>query len=329
MMAAAAAQRTKKLKFLMLGNLLPLHNPLRIAEELAMADLLSRGRIMSGFARGVPREYGVYGVPMPESRARFEEAYDIIIKAWTQDVFSHQGKFWSFKDIAIWPRPYQQPHPPIWVPFTGSKETIEWAGQRNLSAVLPDITPGLTEDIVGYFARSLAANGHRITPDHLCLLSDAYVAASKEAAVEEYSPYYLYFTQTLWHHGSISEKGEDRSSGPGYVSTSSYDYVRPENRGAAQMDRGKIRNMTRADMDKRVADGKLNFGPANEVAERMIATADAAGANSVLLNINVGAMPHELYMEQIRRFGRDVLPKLQAHEVKRVPAADRATHGSA
>ena len=74
MMAAVGAQRTKKLKFLMLGNLVPLHNPLRIAEELAMADCMSRGRILSGFARGVPREYNVYGVPMAESRARFEEA---------------------------------------------------------------------------------------------------------------------------------------------------------------------------------------------------------------------------------------------------------------
>ena len=68
MMAAVAAQRTKKLKFLMLGNLVPLHNPLRIAEELAMADTMSRGRILSGFARGVPREYNVYNVPMAESR---------------------------------------------------------------------------------------------------------------------------------------------------------------------------------------------------------------------------------------------------------------------
>ena len=76
MMAAAGAQRTKKLKFFILGNLLPLHNPLRIAEELAMADCISRGRIMAGFARGVPREYKVYDVPMAESRARFDEALD-------------------------------------------------------------------------------------------------------------------------------------------------------------------------------------------------------------------------------------------------------------
>ena len=127
----------------MLGNLLPLHNPLRIAEELAMADCMSRGRILSGFARGVPREYNVYDVSMAESRARFEEAVDIILKAWTEPKFSYDGKYWSYKDIAIWPRPYQQPHPPVWVPFTGSKETIEWAGKHNFSAVMPDfITAG-------------------------------------------------------------------------------------------------------------------------------------------------------------------------------------------
>jgi alkanesulfonate monooxygenase SsuD/methylene tetrahydromethanopterin reductase-like flavin-dependent oxidoreductase (luciferase family) len=324
MMAAVAAQRTKKLKFLMLGNLLPLHNPLRIAEELAMADCLSRGRVLSGFARGAGREYGVYGVPMSESRARFEEAYDIIIKAWTEEVFSHQGKFWSYKDIAIWPRPYQQPHPPVWVPFTGSKETIEWAGRHNLNAVLPDITAGLTEDIVGLFARALAQHGHRITPEHLCLFTDGFVADSKEAAIAEYSPSYLYFTQTLWHHGSITEKGEDRSAGPGYVASTSYDYVRPENRAMAQMDRGKIRLMNLADMEARVKSGKLNFGSAKEVTEHLIAAAERAGANSLLLNINVGAMPHAQFIEQIRRFGREVLPALQAHQVMRVPAAQQA-----
>jgi len=73
----------------------------------------------------VPREYNVYGVPMAESRARFEEAVDVILKAWTEPKFSYEGKYWSYKDIAIWPRPYTQPHPPVWVPFTGSKETIE------------------------------------------------------------------------------------------------------------------------------------------------------------------------------------------------------------
>lgn len=320
MMAAAASQRTKKLKFLILGNLLPIHNPLRIAEEIAMADCLTQGRILSGFARGVPREYNVYNVPMAESRARFEEAVDIIMQAWTKPQFSHDGKYWQMKDIAIWPRPYQQPHPPVWVPFTGSKETIEWAGKHNFSAVLPDFKRGLTEDIVGYFAKQLAKNGHTLTPDHLCFFTDAYVGDSKEAALKEYSPFYFYFVHTLWHHGSTKEK-EAAVKTSGYVSNTSFDYVREENRAAAGLDREKMKAMTMADVEKRIDDGLLAFGDAKHVTDKLIADAERYGANNLLIMMNLGAMSHDVFMKQLRRFGQEVLPKLQAHQIKKVPAA--------
>src|SRR5260370_19017371 len=137
-MAAAAAQRTKNLKRRICGNLWPLHEPLRLAEELGMLDCLSKGRLISGFARGILREYQVHNVPLAESRARFEEAYDIITRAWTEEVFSYKGRFWSYHDVAMWPRPVQQPHPPISVPLGGSKGTIEFAARHNLP-----ITPGL------------------------------------------------------------------------------------------------------------------------------------------------------------------------------------------
>lgn len=319
MMAAAAIRQMKKLEFLQLGNLLPLHNPLRIAEEVAMIDCMSEGRILPGFARGVPREYRVYDVPMAESRARFDEALEIILKAWTQDVFSHEGKFWTFKDISIWPRPYQQPHPPIFIPFTGSKETIELAGRHNFSAVIPPGHPGVTHDIVGYYARQLAAHGHRITPNHMTLFTDAYVGESVAHVLKEYMPYYLYFVQTLWHHGS--DQSNESLGKAGYVASSSFDYIRPENQPFAQMDRSKIRLTNLSDVEARIANGGLAFGSPKEVADRLIEKAEHMGANRLLLNLNLGALPHDLFMEQIRRFGKDVLPRLQAHQVTRVPAA--------
>src|SRR5436853_3621197 len=128
LMRAAAAQRTRNLKLLIYGNLLPLHEPLRLAEELAMLDCLSQGRLISGFARGIPREYQVHNVPLAESRARFEEAYDIITRAWTEEVFSYEGQFWSYKDVALWPRPVQQPHPPTRMPIVRTQATIECPG---------------------------------------------------------------------------------------------------------------------------------------------------------------------------------------------------------
>jgi len=189
LLAAAAAQRTQRLKLLMYGNLLPLHDPLRLAEELAMLDCMSNGRIVSGFARGIPREHNVYKVPLADSRARFEEAWEIIYRAWTEEVFSYQGKFWSYKDVAIWPRPIQQPHPPVWVPVTVSKETLEWAARENVP-----ITPGANatlparQDMVRYYAQCLAQHGHTITPGHLIMGASVYVADSREQALQEAGP---------------------------------------------------------------------------------------------------------------------------------------------
>ena len=318
LMAAAAAQRTKRLKLLIYGNLLPLHEPLRLAEELAMLDCLSNGRVISGFARGIPREYQVHNVPLGDSRARFEEAYEIVTRAWTEDVFSYTGKFWSYKDVALWPRPVQKPYPPIMIPIVGSKESIEFAGKHDIP-----ITPGLAggglrDDIIRVYAKCLAAAGHRITPDHLSLSMNAYVSDSKARAVKEVAPYHLYFNRTLFSHGSFTETARQRESG--YVSQSSTDYVRPENQRAAAMAREDFRNQTLADVE-RMAE-QQPWGTPAEVTERIIAAADRGGANMVQIGFNRGAMPHDMFMEQIRRFAAEVLPALQAHEVKRVPAAE-------
>jgi alkanesulfonate monooxygenase SsuD/methylene tetrahydromethanopterin reductase-like flavin-dependent oxidoreductase (luciferase family) len=318
LMASAAAQCTKKLKLLIYGNLLPLHEPLRLAEELAMLDCLSNGRIISGFARGIPREYQVHNVPLAQSRERFEEAYEIVTRAWTEDVFSYSGKFWSYKDVALWPRPVQQPHPPIMIPIVGSQESIEFAGRHNIP-----ITPGLAggglrDDIVRHYARSLADAGHRITPDHLSLALNAYIADSKAQAVKEVAPYHLYFNRTLFSHGSFTETAAQRQAG--YVGQHSTDYVRPENQRAAALLREDFRSMTFESFQRQAEN--LPYGTADEVAERIIAQAEHAGANMVQIGLNRGAMPHDMFIEQIRRFASAVLPRLQAHQIKRVPAAE-------
>jgi len=207
LLAASAAQRTTRLKLLIYGNLLPIHEPLRLAEEISMLDCLSNGRIISGFARGIPREHNVYNISQSESRARFEEAWEIIRRAWTEESFSYEGQFWKYKNVALWPRPVQQPHPPVWVPVTASKETIEWAGQHNIP-----ITPGASahrgvrEDVIRFYASELEKHGHRITPDHLVIQADVYVADSKAQAVAEAAPYTLYFNRTLFSHGNITER---------------------------------------------------------------------------------------------------------------------------
>ncbi len=316
-MAAAVSQRTKRLKLLIYGNLLPLHNPMRLAEDLSMLDCISDGRIIAGFARGIPREYNVFGVPLAESRARFEEAFEIIRGAWTEEVFDFEGTFWKFKDVALWPRPVQQPHPPVWVPVTSSKETIEWAARNNIP-ITPGIGPrGLREDVVRYYAKCLAQNGHHITPGHLILPINAYVADSKERAVKEAGPYHLYFNRTLFSHGNITEADLQRNAG--YLSSGAFDYVRPENLRFAQRAREDYRDMTMEDVARQAE--TWPWGTADEVAERIIDEVDHVGAETVLVSMNRGGLPHELLVNQIRRFASEVLPKLQAHTVRAVAVA--------
>ena len=228
-------------------------------------------------------------------------------------MFDFEGRFWSYKDVAIWPRPVQQPHPPVWVPVSGSKETIEWAARFNIP-----ITPGLgghvgvREDIIRYYARCLEENGFRLTPDHLVTQQNVYIAESKAQALRECGPYTLYFNQTLFSHGNFTASRLQKEVG--YLTSSSFDYVRPENLEGVAWEREQFRSMTMEKLERQVE--TMPWGTAEEVTQRLIADADRAGANTVLLGMNRGAMPHEMFMNQIRRFAAEVLPALQAHQVK-------------
>ena len=315
LMAAAASQRTEKMKLLIYGNCLPIHQPLRLAEELSMLDCLTDGRLISGFVRGIPREYTAYGADLADSRARFEEAWEIIKLAWSEESFTYDGQFWSYKDVAIWSRPVQQPRPPVWVPVTISKETIEWAARENIP-----ITPGanatqpVRKDMIRFYAQCLNQAGHQITPEHLTLGASVYVADSREQAVKEAGPYMLYFFHTLFSHGNTYNVASQRNSG--YRSESDNDYIRPENREGLLKAMQGVRSMTLEDVEN---NERVCWGPPEEVTDSLIELADSLGGGTFILNLNQGAMPHDLYMCNVKRFGEEVLPALKAHQVTAVP----------
>jgi alkanesulfonate monooxygenase SsuD/methylene tetrahydromethanopterin reductase-like flavin-dependent oxidoreductase (luciferase family) len=129
LIASALIQRTKRVEIAVLGRALPLvNNPVNIAEEFAMLDNLSKGRIICGFVRGIGAEYHTSGVNPYFSHERFIEAHDLIVKAWTEiGPTSFEGKHFNIRYVNLWPRPYRQPHPPIWIPSQGSTETVLWA----------------------------------------------------------------------------------------------------------------------------------------------------------------------------------------------------------
>src|SRR5919204_380263 len=125
-------RRTSRAKIAILGNGLPLReNPLRIAEEIAMLDVASAGRVISGFVRGISAEYFSTGINPTHSRERFYEAAELILRAWTEPgPFAFDGKYYRYPYVNPWPRPLQKPHPPVWCPSQGSSETVEWASRR-------------------------------------------------------------------------------------------------------------------------------------------------------------------------------------------------------
>jgi alkanesulfonate monooxygenase SsuD/methylene tetrahydromethanopterin reductase-like flavin-dependent oxidoreductase (luciferase family) len=215
--------------------------------------------------------------------------------------------------VALWPRPVQQPMP-VWVPISRSRDSIEWAAANDIP-----ITPGMPglirEDTIRYYAGCLAKRGVKITPRHLNIQIDAYVADTIEQAIAEYGPYVAYFHNVLFNfdHVRLSTVG-------GYFREGSTEHLRPELRGQIHDDSIRVRDLTVDDIVKRAE--AAAWGPPDHVAAQIIAQAEAAGADTILVSMNRGAVPHEMFLKQIDRFGRDVLPRLQAHTVTRVPLAE-------
>ena len=123
--AAVISKVTKRVKIAILGNILPINDPVRMAEELAMLDCYSGGRLISGFVRGGASETLMAGLDPTENRDRFEEAHDLIIKCWTTPgPFRYEGKYYQYRIVNPWVLPIQQPHPPIWFPGGSSPESV-------------------------------------------------------------------------------------------------------------------------------------------------------------------------------------------------------------
>jgi alkanesulfonate monooxygenase SsuD/methylene tetrahydromethanopterin reductase-like flavin-dependent oxidoreductase (luciferase family) len=203
------------------------------------------------------------------------------------------------------------------VPVTTSQETLEWAARENAP-----ITPGAVatlaarQDMVRYYAACLAKHGRTVTPEHIVAGASVYIADSREQALEEAGPYMLYFFHTLFSHGNLASVGGQRQSG--YVREEGLGWLRPENREAFL---GTLQGFRRTTKEDLRTNERLCWGSPAEVRDSLIGLAEALGSNVLLLQFNQGAMPHEMFMNQIRRFAQDVLPDVQRHTVTKVAVA--------
>ena len=161
MMATVAAMRTRRMRIGTAVSLAPFYHPLRLAEEVALLDVLSGGRVNWGAGRGFSRtEFSAFGIPMEESASRFREAVEIVLKAWTQERLTHHGEHFHFDGVEVLPKPQQPPHPPTWVAAT-SESAIDWAAGRGFSILMdPHCTHRELGDKRRHYGERLAAAGH-------------------------------------------------------------------------------------------------------------------------------------------------------------------------
>jgi alkanesulfonate monooxygenase SsuD/methylene tetrahydromethanopterin reductase-like flavin-dependent oxidoreductase (luciferase family) len=161
MVGTLAAARTRRLRIGTAVSLAPFYHPLRLAEEVALLDQLSGGRVNWGAGRGFARvEFEAFGVPPDESASRFRETVDIVLRAWTEERLSFAGRHFRFDDVEILPKPLQQPHPPVWL-AASSEPAIEWAAARGFSILMdPHSSAAELGRKRRFYAERLAAAGH-------------------------------------------------------------------------------------------------------------------------------------------------------------------------
>ncbi len=184
--AAILARITKKPKIVLLGNPLPIFdNPIRLAEELAEIDMISRGRLVSGFVRGTGVESLATNTNPLFNRERFQEAHDLVVKTWTTaGPFRWEGKHFQFRVVNPFQVPLQKPHPPIWIPGLGSPDTLVWCAERHYPYIYLETDPEATQDMMTVYSDIARELGYEPGPQNFGYLVRIHVQDTDEKARE-------------------------------------------------------------------------------------------------------------------------------------------------
>ena len=286
MMVPVIAQRTRRIRIGTAVTLLPLQHPLSCAEQAATADVLSGGRLEFGVGRGsIPSQFHGFRVSVAENRARFDEALEIIRRAWTEERFSYRGRFWEVEELAVVPRPVQRPHPPIRV-AVHSAESFAHIGDKGLPIYSGTTTTPLPQlrEFMALYRERLTAGGHAWHPEQMALMLPIYVGA-REAMRPGVHKYYRNL-QTIFSQ----------------IPASYADHL-PR---LAMIDE----NVANLPFEKFCRDQGV-FGDAAEVVDRLQAARDDFGLSQIICWFDQGNMLARTEVERtMRRFAEEVMPKL-------------------
>ena len=270
---------------------LPFYNPMRLAQDTAMVDQLSRGRLEFGAGLGVrEHEFLRWNLPYSERRAMGVEALEIIKKAWTEESVTYEGKYWQFDEALPLPRPYQKPHPPIW--FGGnSPASLEYTAIHNYNVGVGLEPDPIAADRLALWRRLRKDAGHKGPMPHSVQFGQMYVAETDEQAREEAA---LYLVQAYdWGEDRIgrtqlgTRRGDDSS-----------DRLR-----AAQM----FKDMTTG-VDYWLDTGLAHVGSPETVIRRLEKQQQLLGYDTYMGRFRWGPMPSKLVEKSIKLFGEKVIP---------------------
>jgi alkanesulfonate monooxygenase SsuD/methylene tetrahydromethanopterin reductase-like flavin-dependent oxidoreductase (luciferase family) len=295
MTAAILARTTRRAKLLLLGNILPIEdNPVRMAEQIAMADLISGGRVLSGFVRGVGIEQWWANANPVHNRERFEECHDLILKCWTEPgPFRWEGRHYHFRHVNPWCLPLQKPHPPIWIPGTASPETAIWAGRRGYTYV-PFLVPfEVARELFEFYRQGAAEVGRAVTPDNLGFLICAVTADTKARALEAGRHF-------VWRMGPTLRGPVDWFQPVGMRSSAGTQFAL----------RARPRSLASMSYDELLTEHFIIAGTPDEVADRFAHVQRELGIGHLLLEAQESRMDHPTTMRSIELMGAKVIPAL-------------------
>jgi alkanesulfonate monooxygenase SsuD/methylene tetrahydromethanopterin reductase-like flavin-dependent oxidoreductase (luciferase family) len=273
-----------------------LNNPLTVAEEFAMLDEITGGRLIAGFVRGIGAEYHSWGANPAHSHARFLEAHDLIVRAWTEPgPFHFEGRYYDFAYVNVWPRPYQKPHPPIWIPSQGSSETIQWAARAGYTYLQTYSPVAAVRRSMQQYREEAERAGRTFSPDRLGWMAPIYVAESDERALEEAKPHIEAFAN------KFLRKPAEMKFPPGYVSARSLKAIVAAKAGQT-VDRSA---------EELIANGSFVCGSAETVRTTLLERQREMRYGNQLCLLQFGTLPADLTRKNMELFATRVIPFLR------------------
>jgi alkanesulfonate monooxygenase SsuD/methylene tetrahydromethanopterin reductase-like flavin-dependent oxidoreductase (luciferase family) len=292
-LAVAAAQRTRQIRFGTGVILVPFHHPLRIAEETAVADILTGGRLDVGVGRGtIALHFQGFGVSREESRTRFEEGLEVIVKAWTSDHFEYKGRYFEFPETALAPKPVQKPHPPLRI-AANSPETAEFAGRHNYDVMVAspiNPMPGFFEHIRKY-RNALTGAGHAQQARDVAALFFVSPGDNLEQVRAHFEPSMMHYFRTIGEQARVGGRGQYEGS---------YQYLQQVRERAAQIGWDEVERTMGV------------FGPADECVRHINQIYDGAHLDQLVCWFNPGGrVPHKAVMAAMEHFAAKVMPAVR------------------